>query len=243
MHNMKHSIRSRDAFTLIELLVVIAIIAILAGMLLPALGKAKESGRRIACANNMRQLGISVTMFVGEHEGKYPVRQIPNAWPEALYENYRDIRLLRCPSDGPAEPASHRDLTAKGYIADGAPRTYIMNGWNDYFQERTPDWTFSKITGTQMEESGISKSSMTIVFGEKESSSLHYYMDFLETAAGNDFEELDHGKHSTGRKGTGGSNYAFADGSARFLRYGEAVNPENLWATTDKWRRSGVVIH
>jgi hypothetical protein len=64
-------------------------------------------------------------------------------------------------------------------------------------------------------------------------------MDFLESAAGNDFTEVEHARHS-GLKSAGGSDYAFADGSTRYLRYFQDVSPLNLWAVTDKWRSMSV---
>ncbi len=227
-------VRRETGFTLIELLVVIAIIAILAGMLLPALGRAKETGKRIACVNNLKQLGLSLQMYEDDHEGLTPPRQLPNGWPTQLRDGYKDLRLLRCPSDGP-NPATGINNPAT-WPADSAPRSYIINGWNDYFQATMTNFSMSTILLQSIKEAEIKQPTDTIVFGEKETASPHYYMDFLESAAGNDFEELEHARHMGTKTTGGGSNFAFADGSARYLRYGRSVNPLNLWAITDSWR-------
>jgi prepilin-type N-terminal cleavage/methylation domain-containing protein/prepilin-type processing-associated H-X9-DG protein len=240
--------RHAHAFTLIELLVVIAIIAILAGMLLPALSKAKESAKRISCVNNLRQLSIATTLYTGENQGNYPERNIGPRWCERLWPTFKSVQILVCPSDF-GSGAKNKPATAEtrtNLVADSAPRSYIINGWNDVLERQMTSagetFNMSTIINKTINESVIVEPSETLVFGEKLYPIGHYFMDLMEGNLGNDNEVLNHAMHNSavrsdrGGSPNGGSNFAFADGSTRYLRYRKSLSPINLWAITPQWR-------
>jgi len=99
------------SFTLVELLVVIAIIAILASLLMPTFGKAKEQARAIDCVNNLRQIGIALQLYVDENGNRLPVMRdkplgtnavVTNNLPSVdmvLSNHLGNVRVLRCQSD------------------------------------------------------------------------------------------------------------------------------------------------
>ena len=81
-----------------------------------------------------------------------------------------------------------------------------------------------------MPETAVLETSDTILFGEKESDSGHWWMDWWY---GDDYKELDLTRHNLG------SNYAFADGSARYITFGKIFTPINMWFVDPVYRNQG----
>ncbi len=166
----------RGGFGLVELLVTMAVIAVLLGMLLPALGRARESANRAKCLSNLRQLALAFTMYLNENKSRFPRPaqngvQAPEDWVH--FQSWRtpaegaiakyvgepfNPAVYRCPSD---DPASHRKFTLDSLTVQ-YPYSYTVNEQICRIEWRGPTLRASQIRNASQKILLIDEAATTI---------------------------------------------------------------------------------
>ncbi len=215
---MRRGNAAANAFTLIELLVVLAIIAILAGLVVPSLLRAREQAFRAACSSNMRQIAIATLSFADDRDGRFPRSQHsafthgerPWARAVATYLGSDDRRwtnllkgVYRCPRDG------RRNMLSYGL------NVYFELGPEDDYEGRPAMWRT---------RDAVPRPWATILLGENDSDADHIMPNFWGSIS--DVADLAFDRHGEG------ANYVFVDGHVEFRALNRVFDPQR---NVDAW--------
>ncbi len=235
----------KKGFTLIELLVVIAIIAILAAILFPVFGRARENARRSSCQSNIKQIGLGFKQYIQDYDEKYPIAiadvgsgagsfdTTDQGWAQSMQPYMKSVQIFQCPSETtpPSAPNSGTTITTGG----------SNTGYSDYWAN------YNIVGGTGISEASLDAQALTVLNGDGRGTGATatstdgtsgYVVVFntaptagmpvnntvipsLYQAASNTAVYDTTATTSTGNGGKrhlDGSNFAFADGHAKWLR-------------------------
>jgi len=236
--------KSRKAFTLVELLVVIAIIAVLAAILFPVFGRARENARRTTCLSNIRMVGMGLFMYTQDYDERYP--GFPNnsfgksAWTYVLQPYVKSKEFFRCPSDKSTAnwAETEEQLTDKNFRKS----SYTWNGFFDpgsvkLGKELLDGGVYTSVADIAypselvMLAEGFETNQQTTFNANKYASDVK--ADGSPCACGSFTTNWDAAKQEPTdimvRRHFDGSNYAYADGHAKWNKF------QTLWYRDDSY--------
>jgi len=230
----------KKGFTLIELLVVIAIIAILAAILFPVFGRARENARRSSCQSNEKQILLGFKQYTQDYDEKFPQLSTGTGvtgWVDSIQPYLKSTQIFQCPSE--TNVGQPLGSTVAG-LSDYWYNSLIGNASDSldaagvtYATTRTTGSTAT--TGGGISEASLSNSASTILMGDGEGASTatgsnavavnkgfgNYGLVPTGTAntsgIGTPWTPSPAGTIASDRRHLDGSNYAFADGHVKWL--------------------------
>jgi prepilin-type N-terminal cleavage/methylation domain-containing protein/prepilin-type processing-associated H-X9-DG protein len=151
---------ARGGFTLIELLVVIAIIAILAAILFPVFGRARENARRSSCQSNLKQISLGIKQYIQDYDERFPLATLTGAstlgWADSIQPYLKSTQIYQCPSETNGPSNLPNNATAG-------------LGYTDYWYNSVLSWNNNVTTpnfSTSVSEAALPYSTLTVMIGD-----------------------------------------------------------------------------